>query len=376
LKVLFSKFSSWDLQNIASSHPEYYAIRNIILKNPKNKYILVGDGENYGHFTVNGIQFYNIKLTNKFTYLLSYIIKFELCIILRPNTIVSMGIINSLPFGLVSRLVGSRFVPLITGELWYSLETLPGLMKKIHIFLLKAMLERSHVILVLSEAIRKEIIRDFKIPSKKILISKYKISDAFSPLAPNDLKSKLNSEGPIILTVCRISPVKGLEYLVNAAKIIVEKYPKAKFVVKGEISDYEYMKEIEKLIDINGLKKQFVINSENSPNTEIAKYMAAADVFVLASISEGLGVVILEALSSGLPVVATSVGGIVDIISNENNGLLVEARNYNDLAHAVIRILSDAELKNRLIAGGLSTIKNIKEKETGLEEDLRRYALE
>jgi glycosyltransferase involved in cell wall biosynthesis len=363
------------MENIFCSHPEYDAIHKIIIKNPKNAYTLVGDGENYGHFNANGLQFYNIKSTNKIDYLLSNLIKFELCIILRPDTIVSMGIINSLPFGLVSRLTGSRFIPLITGELWYSMDTLPSFMKKIQSALLRLMLLRSRNILVLSEVIRREIITDYRIDPSKIIVTKYKISESFNPLVAKEYKQILNPDGPIILTVCRISPVKGLEFLVKAAEIVIQKYPNAKFVVKGEVSDREYKRQIENLINITGLQQNMVILGENSPNSEIAKFMTSSDVFVLPSISEGLGVVILEALSSGLPVVATNVGGIVDILSNDQNGLLVNAQDPNGLANAIIRILSDSELKNRLIAEGLLTIKHMRARETGLEYDLTKYAL-
>jgi glycosyltransferase involved in cell wall biosynthesis len=77
----------------------------------------------------------------------------------------------------------------------------------------------------------------------------------------------------------------------------------------------------------------------------------------------GLGVVILEALATGVPVVASRVGGIPDILTHEYNGLLVEPRDVEDFAEAIVRILSDDKLKRRLIEGGLATIWRTRENE-------------
>jgi glycosyltransferase involved in cell wall biosynthesis len=373
MKILFSKFSDWDLDSYTNKHPESVAIYNIINKTaPKNNYILVGDGTRYEHFCCGDVHFYNFSLNNKFLYLFSTLVKAELFIFQRPKIVVSMGIINSLPFGLLSLFTRSRFIALITGEVWYSMQTLPRVLKKIHCILLKLMFDRANMILVLSESISKELVADYNINPKKIAVTKYKISDMFNSSVTKELKKELNPNGPIILTVCRISSVKGLEYLVYAAKEIIKEFPASKIIIKGYTSEEDYKHKIEQLIKTNNLDKQIVM-LDGSPNVEIAKYMAAADVFVLSSISEGLGVVILEALSTGLPVVATNVGGIVDIINSGNNGLLVNARDSEALAKAIIQVLSDNKLREQLIAGGLETIKRLNENKTGLEQDLVTY---
>jgi len=88
-----------------------------------------------------------------------------------------------------------------------------------------------------------------------------------------------------------------------------------------------------------------------------------SDVFVCPSIidskgeTEGLGVVIPEAMESGLPVIASSVGGIVDILKNEVNGLLVEQKNPMAIAKAIERIFSDEELKKKMIENSKKTVK-------------------
>jgi glycosyltransferase involved in cell wall biosynthesis len=120
--------------------------------------------------------------------------------------------------------------------------------------------------------------------------------------------------------------------------------------------------------------QQHITILETSPHSEIPKHLSAADVFVLPSLSEGLGLVTLEALATGVPVIATRVGGIQDILIDGYNGLLVEPRDAKSLAKAVLRILSDASLKNRITKAGLKTISCIKENE--IEGLLSKFILE
>ncbi len=93
---------------------------------------------------------------------------------------------------------------------------------------------------------------------------------------------------------------------------------------------------------------------QTSPRVLHQHYMQA-DVFVLSSISEGLGRVLLEAMARGVPVVATRVGGIPEIVKHEQNGLLVPPRDVQAMAEAMERLITDASLRRRLIAGGYRT---------------------
>lgn len=82
-----------------------------------------------------------------------------------------------------------------------------------------------------------------------------------------------------------------------------------------------------------------------------------ADLFVLSSVSEGLGRVLLEAMARGVPVVATRVGGIPDLVRHEENGLLVPPRDPQAMAEAMARLISDSCLRRRLIANGYQTVR-------------------
>jgi glycosyltransferase involved in cell wall biosynthesis len=85
--------------------------------------------------------------------------------------------------------------------------------------------------------------------------------------------------------------------------------------------------------------------------------LATMDVLVLPSAAEGFGLVLIEAMASGVPVVATDVAGIRDVICNEHNGLLVPVGDPCALAGAIRRVLRDKPLRDRLIAAGLATVR-------------------
>ena len=366
---MISKYSNWDVNKFnKSEHPEYVAIRNIVTNHRDHTFILVGEGTSYGHFRSDNVHFYNLKVNSKPSYALSFIIKFALSLLFRPSSIVSLGGRNIIPFGVSTFITRARFVPVITGEIWYDSKGIPPPLRNIFTFALKITFRESYSILTLSTSIVNEIVHDLQIDPKKVHLYRYKISEIFNPSVTKRLKSSLNPIGPVVLTVCRISAEKGLDYLVSASAIIVKSIPKVKIVIKGSSyksnpeSQRKYEVELRQKIQELKLDESFKI-LEQSPYSEIPEYLAAADVFVLPSISEGMPLALMEAMATGLPVVATRVGGIPEILVDGINGLMVNPRDAHALASSIIAILSDSNLRRKLSAGALRTIENIKENE-------------
>lgn len=93
---------------------------------------------------------------------------------------------------------------------------------------------------------------------------------------------------------------------------------------------------------------------QTSPEV-LHRHYVQADLFVLSSVSEGLGRVLLEAMARGVPVVATRVGGIPEIVKHEQNGLLVPPRDVGAMAQAMERLITEASLRRRVIANGYQT---------------------
>lgn len=370
---MIAKFSQWTREiYYRSEHPEYVAIRNIISQNSQHSFILVGmSSPRYEHFGEKGVSFYNMRSHTRVRSAFSFFLEFESAFLLRPAIIVATGTTNLIPFGIASILTRARFIPLLTSEIWYDLSQMPKPLRKILEFLLGAALQNAYTVLAISESVKKETRDNYGINSNKVFVYKYKVSNIFNPHVSRELKTVLNPSGKIALTICRISPQKGLEYLIEASRIIVREIPKIKIIIKTYSSEEKYEEKLLRMINKYNLQEYITILRENVPYSEIPTYMSAADVFVLPSISEGLGLVILEALATGVPVVASRVGGIPDILIHEHNGLLVEPRDVEGLAEAIVRILSDEKLKKRLTEGGLTTIRCMKENE--LEILLSRF---
>jgi glycosyltransferase involved in cell wall biosynthesis len=137
--------------------------------------------------------------------------------------------------------------------------------------------------------------------------------------------------------VGRLETVKGPEYFIEAARYIAEKIPKTKFLVVGEGSLKDIM--IKRSIQLNIDDKIIFVGWHE----DIPEILSILDVLVLPSLNEAVGRVLLEAGASGKPVVATDVGGIPDIIKNNETGILVPPADSRKIAEAVISLLKDKQ---------------------------------
>lgn len=147
-----------------------------------------------------------------------------------------------------------------------------------------------------------------------------------------------------ILFVGSLYPVKGVQYLIMAMGKILEEIPNARLILVGDGGD---RRRLESLSLKMGIQKsvQFV---GKVPHQEVQKYMLQADVFVLPSLSEGFPNVILEAMACGLPIVASRIGGIPDILTTNVNGYLVEVKDTEALANKILLLLKDVALRKKM----------------------------
>jgi glycosyltransferase involved in cell wall biosynthesis len=147
-----------------------------------------------------------------------------------------------------------------------------------------------------------------------------------------------------VLFVGRLSSVKGIQYLLGAMRIVHGELPGVKLILVGDGEERKYL---EHLTDHLGIREcvEFV---GAVPHERVQDYMHHADVLALTSLSEGFPVTILEAMASGLPVVATCVGGVPEIIENNVNGYLVETENQKVIAEALLKLLRDGQLRKHI----------------------------
>jgi len=115
--------------------------------------------------------------------------------------------------------------------------------------------------------------------------------------------------------------------------------PDARLVVVG---GGEALPSLTRMVGELGLADRVVFAGERS-HEDVIRFMRAADVFVLPSLTEAFGIVLLEAMSCGLPVVASNVGGIPSLVSDGRNGFLVPPRDEGGLARAITRVLTVPE---------------------------------
>jgi glycosyltransferase involved in cell wall biosynthesis len=128
---------------------------------------------------------------------------------------------------------------------------------------------------------------------------------------------------------------KGFEYFIRAAKLVVSELPRATFVIVGEGSQRA---RLSGLIQELGLEANVLLLGHRN---DMPRIYASLDVFVLASVDEGMPMTVLEALSAGCPVIATRVGSVDKLIINGQTGLLVAPRDVNMLSSAILQSLRD-----------------------------------
>jgi len=150
------------------------------------------------------------------------------------------------------------------------------------------------------------------------------------------IRSELNlkENQKVLISVGRLTEQKGYPCLIEAFNNLIKKYPDLALIILGEGEDRE---KLEREVKIKNLKENisFLRNKDNVP-----EYLAASDVFVSSSLWEGLPLSILEAMASRLPVIATQVGGVPEIIKEGETGFLVEPKNSKALAEKIGYLLS------------------------------------
>lgn len=145
----------------------------------------------------------------------------------------------------------------------------------------------------------------------------------------------------VIGTIANFYPTKGLEYLIETVRILKSLIHNSKFIILI-IGDGQERSNIESQIKNYGLEKEIILLGQIP---EAFKYMKAFDIFVLPSIKEGFPWVILEAMAAKVPIVATDVGAMPEIIENDKNGILVEPKSPEQLAEAIKYLLENERIR-------------------------------
>jgi L-malate glycosyltransferase len=154
----------------------------------------------------------------------------------------------------------------------------------------------------------------------------------------------IDPDALVVGTVANLRVQKAYPDLLAAALEVVERLPDVRFVAVGQ---GPLEAEIRALHDRLGLGERLLLLGLRP---DAVRVMGACDVFVLTSHWEGLGVAVMEALALGLPVVATAVGGVPEVVQHGREGLLVPPGRPNEIAAALLAVLTDGELRRTMAA--------------------------
>jgi glycosyltransferase involved in cell wall biosynthesis len=150
----------------------------------------------------------------------------------------------------------------------------------------------------------------------------------------------------------KLRATKGVFDLLEAIPPVLERYPGLRFVLAGDEGEVEVRQHAERLGIAHAVEVPGWISGERKQ-----QLLREADLFVLPSHFEALGVAILEAMAAGVPVVATRVGGIPDLIDDGIHGLLVEPKEPTQLANAILRICDDGRLRMTLAGAAYARVR-------------------
>jgi glycosyltransferase involved in cell wall biosynthesis len=261
---------------------------------------------------------------------------------------------------LAARLFGVRKI-LFTAHAWAFNEDRPWYQKVLIAFLAWGTIILSTRTIVVSKAMERQILRGPFMRRKVITITNgthsYEFLDreaarnALTTYCPA-LSIPTTHQDVWIGTVAELHPVKGLIYAIEAIKTLRETYANIRYVVLGE---GQMRKRLESQIAENNLQKTVFLLGHIK---EAPRYGKAYDIFLLPSLSESFGIAILEAGLAGIPVIATRVGGIPEIVTDKETGLLVPPKDPAAIAHSIASLLADEPRRKELGAALRRKIEN------------------
>jgi glycosyltransferase involved in cell wall biosynthesis len=204
------------------------------------------------------------------------------------------------------------------------------------------MFRRASRIIVLGEAWRDFVISEIGVPGDKVEIIYNGVPE------PKSVRAKRPSSAPLeILFLGRLGARKGVPELLKSlsAPEVTRQSWRATLAGDGEVDFFRA--EVERL----GLSDRIRLTGWLDQR-KVSELLGEADIFVLPSYQEGLPVAVLEALASKVAVIATPVGALPEILTNEESALLVSPGNVDELTRALDRLLADAALRSRIAAKG------------------------
>ncbi len=161
----------------------------------------------------------------------------------------------------------------------------------------------------------------------------------------------LPHHAPLVCNVAALVPHKGQRYLIEAAHLVIREMPDARFVIFGEGDLREHL---ERLIHDHRLEKHVLLPGFR---IDILGCIKGCDLFVMSSVTEGLGTSLLDAMACSKAIVATRAGGIPEVVDDGSTGLIVPPRDAPALANAIVTLLNDEPQRRRMAMEGFARVQ-------------------
>jgi len=193
--------------------------------------------------------------------------------------------------------------------------------------------------------------------------------------SPSARAKYAHSQGTRILFVGRLIERKGVSYLIEAMRLIMKKIPSAQLDIVG---GGPLLSPLQQQVRTLGLTSRVALHGRVNME-DLVKLYDLCDVFVLPAIvdkwgdTEGLGVVILEAMSFAKPVVASRIGGITDIVTDGVNGLLVPQKDVRALSQAIVDVLTSSRLRRKLTTEAHHTYRDVFSWDSIIKRTIKLY---
>ncbi|MCH5138207.1 glycosyltransferase family 4 protein [Clostridiaceae bacterium UIB06] len=253
---------------------------------------------------------------------------------------------TAIPVGFSAMLLSSRykcpFVVTIHGQdFQYTINKNDKCRKNVY-----RVLDKANSVITVSTKL-KNVIKDNRMLEKIAVIN-----NGINPEEYGTIDLTKSEKDYVISSVSSLIKTKGIDLNIRAVSILVKKYPNIKYYIVG---DGEEAKNLKKLVNDLSLTDN-VIFLGRLPHSEAIKFMGKCNLFSLPSWQEGFGIVYIEAMNNGVPVIGVKGQGIEDVIIDKENGFLVEPHSIEDLVKTIEYILNNKEEARRIGEEGRKTV--------------------
>jgi glycosyltransferase involved in cell wall biosynthesis len=196
--------------------------------------------------------------------------------------------------------------------------------------------------ITVSKWMKEQIVRQYPKIDPSLISVIYNSVDVenFSPGTGKNLP-----ERDIVLFTGRLIAAKGVRYLVEAIPKVLREYPNTLFIFIGSGNSLPYRR---RLKELRVPEKNFMFLGYLKESSDLVEYYRASSVFVAPTLYENLPIRVLEAMACGVPVVASNVCAIPEVIDNGVNGILIQPGSVGELAEAICRLLGDPSLRRKM----------------------------